>query len=304
MINNAVIQKPLPPKQCFYSIIQFCPNKHRQEAVNIAVVVEAPEYGFRGAKYLRHMDSLLKSLDPFADIDLIRGYVKGLETNFRRSEVQINPELYTGALLEEINKPVGLDELIDTLRYSGRLPLTITDRRPTFFPIENPTSWKLDSLYNSLIYRPREQSRENFDKDYVRRTSVNILERYINIDLDIEPITGARYRDNEFDAGQKNINGEVFNFLEFLTYDVKSPDTSQMRFFLDTVEDVRKSGKEEKNGYYFHAIVQPPKNNKEKENNRAFDLALEYADKRQVPVTLLETNEIMRLGKELQPLGR
>lgn len=304
MILTGKNQKPAPPKHCYYSILQFCPNKHRGEAVNIAVLVEAPEFGFRGAKYLRHMDSLLRTLDPLADVDLIRTYVKGLEANFKRSEIQKSPNLYTDVLFEELSVPVGLDELIDKIRSSSRLPLSITDRRPTFFPIENPVSWKLDNLYNSLIYRPKEQTRENLDKDYVRRTSVGILERYINIELDIDYVVGAEYSDNEFDAGQKNASGSLFSFFEFLTYDVKSPDTSQMKFFLETVEDVRKSGKKEESGYYFHAIVQPPKNNRDKENVRAFDLALEYADKRAVPITLLETNDIVRLGRELQPLGR
>lgn len=292
--------KPSPPKKCYFSLIQFSPQRHRKEAVNIAVIVEAPEFGYRGAKYLRHMDSLLRCIDSLADVEMVRTYVKNIETNFRRSELKYSPETFSEPLFDQIKKPVGLDEIIDQIRSSPRLPIIITDRKPVSIPSEYTMDWKLDSLYNNLIFRPRETTRENLDKEFVRRTSISILENFIDIALDVEPISGFSYQDNEFDAAQKDENGNMVSFFEFISFDVKSPDTSQMKFFLETVEDVRKSGVNEQAGYQFHAIVQPPKHNKERENEKAYEIAVNYALKRGVPITLLEANAVAGLGQRLK----
>lgn len=297
------VSRPNRPKKCFYSILQYTPNSYRQEAVNLAVIAEAPEIGFRGAKYLRYMDSTLKALDPLADVEMIRSYVRGIEEKFKRSEIQMNAELRSSVLFEEIRNPSGLDEIIHNIRSSGRLPFKITDRKPVFFPSEQAAIWKLESLYNSLVYRPREKTIENFDKDYVRQTSLTILERFIGVELGTEPIIGLSYKDNEFDAAQKNASGDPVSYIEFMSFDVKSPDTSQMKYFLDAVEDVRAGSQTNKN-WIFNTIVQPPKNNKSKENDRAFNLALEYAGNKGVPVTLLETQEVVQLARNLQPLGK
>ena len=292
--------RPSFPKQCYFSIVQFTPNKHRREAVNIAVLIEAPEFGFRGAKYLRRMDSVLRCIDPLADIEMIRSYVKGLEQTFKRSEIERNPDMLSEPLFEQIKFPHGLDEVIDQIKMFPRMPITITERKPIFIPKERPISWKLESLYNSLVFRPRETAKENLDKEFVRRESVGILENFINISLDVEPIHGLSYQDNEFDAAQKDDFGKAVSFLEFISFDVKSPDTSQMKYFLETVEDVRRAGIDEQLGYRFNAIVQAPKYNKSRENENAYSKALLYAEKRRVPVTLLEANAVAGLGQSLK----
>lgn len=299
-LPRSIGSKPSTPKKCYFSLVQFSPQKHRREAVNIAVVVEAPELGYRGAKYLRHMDSLLRCIDPLADIEMVRTYVKGIESNFRRNEIKQSSELQSEPLFDQIKKPIGIDELIDQIRNSPRLPISITDRKAVFIPPEYSIIWKLDSLYNNLVYRPKESTRENLDKEFVRRTSVSILEHFIDVALDIEPIKGLSYQDNEFDAAQKDRNGKMITFFEFISFDVKSPDTSQMKYFLETVEDVRRYGIKEEEGYQFHAIVQPPKHNRERDNERAYNMALEYASKREVPVTLLEANAVANLGQRLK----
>jgi hypothetical protein len=283
-------------RRAYYSLLQFCPDSARDERVNIAVVLEAPQHAYQSAKYLRHMDKIIRCLDPSIDAKLVRIVAQELEYELKSKDP--GRVLDTHALFEEAEQPSRLHLLREIFNSPTRSMWRLTEPKPLFVPDWQRFEDRLNLLYNRLVERPGEVTKEVWDKGYVRsRTVIALEKRKIILDLGPDPLQGSFYQENEFDAAYKK---EKNTFFQFFSYDIENPDMGQLKVFLTSVEDLlRGQHYTPENGYYYTAIVQPPKHHIDRESRRTFESAVEYLRKKDIATFATEEAHMDRVAQAL-----
>lgn len=266
-------------KRAFHSILQFVPDPVRNERVNIAVLLESPEYGFRGAKYLRYMHTRLKAIDPNVDDQLIYALAQRIEQDFKsggkgfeEQPIDFGPSI----------KAEHLQKLKFSLDAGDRNLWFLSSPQPLLLPQSQRFEDRLNALYRRFVERPDAPKQKTFDKEYTRQTAIKNLERHdVILDTSPNPLGGEVFEENFFDAAYVKKSS---TYLQFLSYDLQNPDLDQLRLFLATVEDVRKGGKFiSENRYYYMTILQPPSHHKSESNWLVYKKALSHLDRYHIP---------------------
>lgn len=292
--NKVKIDLP-KSKKGYFSLLQFEPSKIRQERINIAVLVEAPDYDYKGAKRLRRMESLLQAVDPNADIRLIREYASEIERVFNRREMQEPAH----PLFLNQSKPISLHRLKDKLDGYSRTTFRLTE--PRALVIDEATSFekRLQRLYDSLVMRPKliEDADSTKKKEYVRQEAVQRLDKYITIESDPKHIQGRLFDENVFDAAQKH-EDHIIKLFDFISFDTLRPDISQVHHFLYAIQDVVSASNSPFSYGDFYMIYEAPSNLREEENFKVMQKAREYV--RKLNVGFVSLGEVDRLGQRLE----
>jgi hypothetical protein len=266
-------------KRAYFSILQFIPDPIRNERVNIAVLLESPEYAYRGAKYLRYMHSKLRTLDPNVDDPLVYAVARNIEQEFQNREKDFAEQPIP---FQNQPHPEHLERLKVIFETSDRTLWQLSEPQLVLLPADQRFVDRLNALYRRFIERPEAPKAENYDKDYVRQTVVKGLEkRQVILDTAPKPLAGGMFEENAFDAAYIR---NVSTYMQFLSYDLQDPDLDQLRLFLSSVEDIRRGGKfVEDHGFYYMTIVQPPTHFKNETNKTVFRKALAYLKRNGIP---------------------
>lgn len=294
--HRSAHNSPFPElKRAFFSTLQFVPDPIRNERINIAVLLESPEYGFRGAKYLRHMHTKLRAIDPNVDEQLIYALAHKIEREFKSG----------GRGLEEqpINfgpniKAEYLQKLKVALDAGDRSLWFMSPPQLLLLPQGQRFEDRLNALYRRFVDRADAPKQKTFDKDYTRNTAIrNLGQRDVVLDTAPNPLAGSVFEENFFDAAYIK---ESSTYLQFLSYDLHSPDLDQLRLFLATVEDVRRGGRfTSKNRYYYITILQPPTHYKNDSNWLVYKKALSHLERFQIPAFKPDGHQIQHVADAL-----
>lgn len=299
-MNNRVKENILLPsaprvKKGYFSLLQFEPSKARQERVNIAVIVEAPEYGYKGAKRLRRMEGLLQAVDPNADIRLIRDYADEIEKNFKSKEFPGGVE----PLFDLESRPMALRNLRERLLEYSRTSFYLTEPKALIISSDMSFEKRMQRLYDSLVLRPKlaEDMDATKKKEYVRHEAVQKLDRYITIESDPKHIQGRLFEENSFDAAQK-YEEHIIKLFDFVSFDTLRPDISQIHHFLYAIQDVVSAPESQYSYGDFYMIYEQPSNSRGDENFKVMQKAREYV--RKLNVGFVSLSEVDRLGRRLE----
>lgn len=282
-------------KRAFFSILQFVPDPIRNERVNIAVLLESPEYGFRGAKYLRYMHTRLRAIDPNVDDNLIYVLAQSIEREFKSSGKDLNEQPI------DFGPSVKAEHLLKlkfSLDAGNRNLWFLCQPQQLLLPQEQRFEDRLNALYRRFVERPDAPRQKTFDKDYTRQTAIKNLERRdVVLDTAPNPLAGEMYDENFFDAAYIRKSS---TYLQFLSYDLQNPDLDQLRLFLATVGDARGGGKYiNENQFYYMAILQPPTHFKIDANWLMYKKALSYLDRNHIPAFKPDGNHIEAVADAL-----
>lgn len=268
-------------KLAYYSLLQYEPDRARQERLNVAVLLEAPGYEFRAAKFLRYMKPRMRELDPTLSEELVYAYAKSLEDSFNSMPEDL------GRRPLEFNytpKPVRLLDLCSASATSAYTLWRFTEPKALVIDAYTTFDQALEKLYRRLVQaKGAPQDEPAKDKEYVRKTAVSAMQqRRVALVENPPPLEGREFLENSFDAGHLT---SFAAYLQFLSFDTTKPALDQTKAFITARRDV--GDVVDNRAVEYVAIVQPPEGLRTTENRQAHGRAqmyLQAAGIRYVPV--------------------
>lgn len=304
MSQSPPTYSPTNMRQAFYSLIQFCPDRVRNERVNVAIILESPKHQFVSVRYRRHMDRVVRCIDPQVDVDAVRFVVSLMEAKVKFKEAKDILEDQQ-ILFQESSQPSKIAEFMKDFNEAHRSLWIVTEPKPILVPREQNFEQRLEILYDSLVANKEVDQRERWDKAYVKQYTINALRNHqLHIDEHPDPLPakGQLWVDSSFDA--LHANGKVNTYFQFFSFDTQTPDLDQSKAFVTTVSDLRDNTTfRADNGFYYVAIVQKPVHQQSLQNRATYANALEALKRNDIPTFAPEEEDISRIAEALRHDG-
>jgi hypothetical protein len=247
------------PITAFYTLVQLIPDKLRDERLNVAVILQAPERQFAGIRVRKWMDRSIGRVFPNVDAELVRLITRGFAIEFSKFTYDIDnnqPILLQPTEVSSSHRPYDPDFLTrfshgySAISFSSPKPMTLLDNSSLVA--------KLEQLYERLVsvHEPKRQP-ANITKEQLEEIVVRHLYRkkvHIN---EKPPVFQGLHWPNKFDALKLKDNRR---HLQFISFDQFEAPIAQAKAFLTSVEDMRQVDEKYKEDE-FACILQPPKVN-------------------------------------------
>ncbi|BDP43351.1 hypothetical protein DAETH_33200 (plasmid) [Deinococcus aetherius] len=236
-----------------YAMVQFIPDRVRDERVNVGVVLQSPDYGYAAMTYRRHMDAALRAVHPQVDAQLVRLLVQGLCATFapydsephfpRLFPLQLGEEHPTHpTFLERFNTPHG------QVHFTPPKVVLVSDAQGFTAKLRQLRERLLD-VPNVAVERP------TITKGELEKNVVGALKaRRVPLVTEPPAFPGERWPHNRFDALNLRSNRR---HLQFLSYDIADPPTAAAKGFVMSVMDLKSGGHRYRDDQ-FGVIVQRP----------------------------------------------
>lgn len=257
-------------KLAYFSILQYEPDHLRQERLNVAVLLEAPSYGYRGARFLRHMQSRVRDFDPTLSDKVIYEFAKNLERAFASEPTD---STYRPIGFSTAPRPEHLERLIGNWSNTAYTFWRFTDPKAVVIDAATQFTHELLALYRRLVQAKNAPNEElTKDKEYVRKAAIAAMQsRNLELTLNPPPVKGTFFLENEFDAAYQS---GFASYLQFLSFDTATPSLDQAKAFITAKKDVGNRLGDKAVEYL--AIVQPPESLRSVANREAYGRAIGY----------------------------
>lgn len=73
----------------YYAIIQWCPDAHRGELINIGIILACEARAYIGARFLQTHDRLLRAFGDSLDTALLYGAIQNMQSYIDRNSEQL-----------------------------------------------------------------------------------------------------------------------------------------------------------------------------------------------------------------------
>lgn len=281
-------------KLAFYSLLQYEPDPMRLERLNIAVLLEAPEYQYRGARVLRYMRKRLHCFDPKADAQVITRFARSIEDYFQSEpeDRQTVPIRYS-----EVPSADGLTRLAARLGRSRQAFCRLTGPKPILVSAGTTFEHELLRLFARLVAVDQpERDEAPKDKDFVRKFSLREFEaRRVNVDTNPLPVRGEFFEENTFDALHRR---DFSLYFQFLSFDTATSSLDQAKAFISARRDV--GNIIEGAPAAFLAIVQPPDRLRTAVNNEAYERSRHYFEQAAISQVTVDPRNYELVAQGLQ----
>ena len=286
-------------RQAYYSLVQFCPDRVRNERVNVAIILESPKHQYISVKYRRYMDKVIRCIDPQVDTEAVRLVVSLMEAKIKSKEIRDVLEDQQ-ALFQESNQPKQISDIAKDFNEAHRSLWLVTEPKPILVPGEQPFEQRLEILYNNLVANKEADHKQNWDKSFVKQFTVDALrkrELQITENPDPLPAKGQLWGDSSFDALHAT---KAWTFFQFFSFDTQTPDLDQSKAFVTTVSDLRGNTTfRSDNGFFYVAVVQKPVHQQSQQNKVTYANALEAFRRNSIPYFSPEEDDIFRISQSL-----
>jgi hypothetical protein len=280
------------PIKAFFSILQFIPDRMRNERINVAVVLQSPSYGFAGMEFRRRMDGILKEICPTVDAQLVRLLVQGIAEEFK--PFYIEPERARLFFLHPKTQHPSHPDYLQKFHEPHGL-IHFSDPKPIIIPDSQSLVYKVKQLRNQLleVERPLEVRTSITKRELQEKVVESLRQKRVALNVKPDEFIGARWS-NKFDALHEKTNRR---HLQFLSFDLEEVPTIHAKAFVTSVQDLKAGGRAYQDDQ-FGCVLQPPTYHRDHRDE--FEAAIKIFRTSDIVVYNNYAEDINRLAENLQ----
>lgn len=280
--------------KAYYTLIQFIADPDRDERVNLAVILQCPEYNYAGMEIRRGVEQKIHCLFPQIDSQLIRYILEGFKDDFDEySDEPASKPIFNREQLTEM-KPTWPEFLekyhipLGQIVFRETSPIFLTESQGFNFKLKQLAEKVLDSTVR------KGDTRYVTKNELKRVVEYELTRRHIHIIKNPPKYPGKRWP-NSFDALKERGNRR---WLQFISYRQSELPVEQTKAFIASVVDMRASERYPDDEWA--CILKEPLDNASRLDKETFESAIKVLGSENIAVFTSLPQDIDRLARGLE----